>query len=500
MSIASHGKPLAGNYTSLGYRAAQIARTGGRAVAPAGSGDYHLRYDRDILVRQSQEFMRDNGLYEGVVNRAVDNIIGAGFTHQARTDDAALNSKIETLWREEFANDPEVRGMDSWYECERLALCQIFVDGDVAALKTTSGQIQMLDSERITSIRRNYFDRRVEDGVELNAVGKPIAFWIADYDKFGYIQKAGAIRYSADDCLFMANRKRISQTRGVPVMTSNFPMFHRINDICDSEAIAWQMLARMALSVNRKDAEVKATLRSGPGANAGASTVPPLAQDRIQEFDYGMIFHAEPGEEIKGIERNLPGSDFPQSITMFIRLLGLPVGFPLELILLDWSKTNYSSARAALEQAFRMFNTWQQRLKARWHTPIYRWKLQQWIDEKRIPDKSDIFKHEWIAPSFPWIDQLKEALAWGERIDRGLATLQQACKSLNQDREEWLTQRKREINEAITAADEINKKNPDAKVPWQIFAGIMAPKQSETKTQALEPEIVPVPEGEKNAA
>lgn len=471
-------KPLAGKYTSsgwqgekLGYRAAKIARESGRPAASGGSGDSHLRHDRDVLVRQSQEFYRDNGLYEGIVNRACDNILGDGFSLQARTDDPATNTAAEKLWREYWLQ-PEARGMDSGYDIERLVLKHLWVDGDIGCIKTNLQLIQLIESERITSNRTSLFERRIEDGVELSGVGRPIGFHVADYDAAGQVQRSKTERYKAEDFLFLSNRQRISQTRGVPVMVSNFPMFHRVNDICDSEAVAWQLLARMAIAISRPNAEQKAFARSDTDPNT--KTSPPDISDRIQDFDYGMIFHAEPGDEIKGIERNVPGSNFTASLTMFIRLLGLPVGFPLELILLDWSQTNYSSARAALEQAFRMFACWQRRLKMNFHAPVYTWKIQQWVAEGRLPNRADIAAHEWITPSFPWIDQLKEAKAWGERLDRGMASLSQAVKSLNQDREEWLKQREREVQDAISVADGLNKKNPGANVDWRMFAGVIA--------------------------
>lgn len=473
-------RPLAlksGSYTCLGYRAAEVERASGRPMSQGGSADQHARYDRAQLVRQSQAFDRDNGIYEGVINRAVDNILGEGFGLQARTDSARFNAQAEQLWQD-FWEDPEVRGVFSGFETESIATRALFVDGDFAVIKTdpalTGGKIQLIESERITWLHNwSNGKARVEQGVRIDSLGRPTGFYIADYNTFGQVIPASAKLYSAEDVIFVANLKRASQTRGVPALVTNFPMFHRIADVCDSEAVAWQLLSRMAIAVLKKsEPEVANQLSEDDPAkiDAGAREL----GERIQDFDYGMIFHGEPGEEIKGIERNVPGSNFTASVTMFLRLLGLPVGFPLELILLDWSKTNYSSARAALEQAFRMFTRWQRRLKRGFYAPIYRWKIQQWIDEGRLPNRSDAFAHEWISPSFPWIDQLKEAEAWGMRIDRGLSTHAEACKSLNKDRGDWLLMRRREIEESIQTANEVNAKYPNANVDWRQFAGMAA--------------------------
>ncbi len=497
--MATRASLKQGSYTQLGYRAAEVARLSGRPAATGGSADFHTRYDREQLVRQSQSFDRDNGLYKGVINRAVDNIIGDGFALQARTGDEETNKKIERLWAD-FCVEPEVRGLHSWWQIERMVIRSLWVDGDIGGIKTDSGRVQVIEAERLAGGRRASNEARdsgaIEQGVELDSLGRPIAYWVSGYDPIsGQVRKQNAKRIAAADYLYIANLDRPSQTRGVPVMVCNFPMFHRINDVCDSEAIAWQLLSRLAIAITKKDGPAVATTISEADPDRVDATAKDISS-RIQDLDAGTIFQGDLGEEIKGIERNLPGSNFTASVTMFLRLLGLPVGFPLELILLDWSKTNYSSARAALEQAFRMFQCWQRLLKARWHTPIYVWKIQQWIDAGELTVIPDIFKHEWISPSFPWIDQLKEAEAWGIRIERGLATHAEAQKSLNKDRGDWLDVRKDEIEGAIKTAEELNKKYPGANVSWQIFAG-MADAKPATTPPAAQPQ--PEEKEEKNA-
>jgi lambda family phage portal protein len=499
MNQRADHKSKVGSYTSLGYRAAQVERESGRPLAQGGSADFHSRYDREQLVKQSQQFDRDNGIYQGCINRSVDNTIGNGFSLQGRTADEAFNTKAEALWRD-YWKSPEIRNLMCGWQVERTALRCVFVDGDLGTIKTKGGKIQCIESERIRKGSTTPgTGNRIEQGVEINDTGTPVKFHVANYSPNGGITSKTS-PYSPDDFIYVANLQRFTQTRGIPALVSNFPMFHRINDVCDSEAIAWQILARLAIAVETDAAgqiglNVSQVNPAGPDANK----VPDV---RVQDFDYGTIFYGSKGSKIGGIERNLPGANFPASITMFLRLLGLPIGLPLELILLDWSKTNYSSARAALEQAFRMFTCWQNLLKERWYSPIYTWQVQRWIDAGLLPRIADPFKHEWIAPSFPWIDQLKEAQAWGERIERGLSTQEQACKSLNQDRAEWLQTRGREIKEAIEAARKLNEEFPGSCVDWRIFAGLKpiassAPTQAEPQKPDYMPDMPEMPSGDE---
>jgi capsid protein len=256
-------------------------------------------------------------------------------------------------------------------------------------------------------------------------------------------------------------------------------MLHRINDVCDSEAIAWQLLARIAVSVTRDKGK---ELGFAGSKQDTAKTDDELAA-RLTELDYALIFHGNVGDEIKGIERNLPGKNFSESLVMFLRLLGLPLGLPLEIILLDWTKSNYSQSRAVLEQAFTSFIGRQYKIADFGMTPVYEWWLEEDIKNNEYKkfklDASLIYDHDWIKPSFPWLDQLKEALAWCEKLDRGLATHQLACKSLNSDRDDINLAREAEIRGAIEIVKKI-KTDTGIDVPWQHFCGLEVPGGSKS--------------------
>lgn len=457
----------------FGYKAAKDYRESGSPMGSGGSADSHTYIDLATMRIESQEFDRDNPLYHGIVNRAIDNILGDGFSLQGRTGNKTLNRELEKLWRE-YGHAPEVRQMVSWWQLERMALRAMMVEGDHGGIKTKTGRLQCIEAEQITGSRTT---PNIVQGVEMTPLGQPLAYWVAPYGQrmgASYLNASAAKRKKAEDFVHLINPLRTSQTRGVPAMVSNFSMFHRISDVCDSEAIAWQIAARFAMISNREelgasDGTEGTDEDTNPGSGTGISS-------RRQDMQQGIFFNADPGETLQPIERKIPGQSFPQSLTMFIRLLGLPVGLPLELILLDWSKTNYSSARAALEQAFRAFKCWQRVLKARWHSPIYTWQISRWTQRggplARWRGRDDLLKHEWIAPSFPWIDQLKEAQAWGERMDRGLTTYAEALKAAqNQDREDVIDVRANEVRDAIGIAKKLTAET-GVEVPWQIFAGL----------------------------
>lgn len=473
--------PLGPALVSLGYHAAQTMRERSGGLPSGGSGDAHLTPDRDALRRTSQEFERDNGLYIAIVERAIDNILGQGFGFQARTPDAEINQKIEQELWPAFCEAPEVRGIFDWDELVSHVATRWFVDGDIGAiLLRDAPQIQLQESEQIVSPGTGSGARdkaaaaggRIVDGVELDRLGKPVGYWVAQYGDSGQV-KGQRRRIEAENFLFLANRLRPSQTRGVPPMQSNFATFWRMNDIFDSEAAAWQILSRFAVAIQRKDA---AELALATSDEAQSGEQPPTLAQRVHDVGNAVIFHGEPGEEIRGVERNIPGANFTESVRMFVRLVGLPMGLPLELILLDWSEANYSSSRAQLEQAYIRFRRRQSQLRRFWHQPLYRWLVKRWVADGELPAIDGIERHEWIMPPFPWIDLLKEAEALGMGVDRGISTYGDALKMRNKDRVTVISDRAVEIDQAIATARALETKYPGVQVDWQHFAGLLPPK------------------------
>lgn len=488
--LLSPAMKLQGSYDHLGYRAATLDRETGRA-ATGGSGDYHLRQDRELLGRIAQRFDRDNGIYEGILSRFCDAVLGPdGFTLHPETGNDRLDAKISGDWSE-FAEAPEVRGSFDWLECQRIALRGIANDGDSSAIITNREQFRFVEAEEIVApsklapaLKGKGRGNLIDQGVELDPLGAPVAYYLAPRTPYGTVQPSRAKRIAARDAanepifVFAANRKRFSQTRGVPVMTSSFANVHRLNDTIDSEAIAWQTLAKFAVAIEREKSAELAFGESKLDKRAKASGGDADLTKRFAEVEAAIMFFANPGEKITPIARNLPGRDFPESVRMFLRLIGLPLGIPLEVILLDYSKSNYTSSRAALEQAFRMFVAWQRWLKRKWYTPLYRGWLRWKIAAGRYPDRPQVRKHSWGSPEFPWVDHLKEAQAWGQRLDRGLATQTMALKSINLDFKAYIEKRGSELEAAIKAAKAIEAKYPGVIVPYQLLAGIPASKQA----------------------
>lgn len=453
-----------------GYGVAETLRESGRALPITQSSDAHARYDLELIRAESQRLDRDNAIAQAMMTRVCDVVLGDGCKLQAKTPDAGLNRAIEALWAE-WWGCPEVRGMDGGASLERLLLRHYLVDGDVLVyLDNGPGLIQIIPADQIkgpggVGVQPNSDGTAIEQGVALDRLRRPTQFYVAPVDAQGWISTA-AEPLPAEKCIFLANRRRVDQTRGEPVMQSAFPMLHRINDVCDSEAAAWQLLSRLAVKILRKDAGQQAF---------GTSQVDDGATDadiatRYHDIGSAIIFHGEPGEDIGPIDHSMPGANFVESLKMFLRLLGMPLGFSLEFTLLIWSDTNYSSGRASIKQVERNCRPYRNALRAAM-SRIYRWKLEQWATDKLIP-ASAISAHAFHFHPYPFIDPQKEAQAQTDAIKSGLTTLTREALQNGDEFADVLAERARDLADIAEAVRKHNTAYPDAPVTIADFMPI----------------------------
>jgi capsid protein len=440
------------------------------------SGRREMQYDRDALVQISRELYRKNPIYYGMVNTAVDYIIGTGHKLQCISTNKRQQKTadlVEDLWND-FMFSPEIRGMLTGDEMQAMVMQELLLCGDTAAIKIAGeGKVQLIESEQIAGRKTAGYD----DGIKTDSFGRILSFNVCPY-KSGYISVKVGTEKQAQDVIFLASFDRPSDVRAMPVCQASFPMIHRIDDVCNAEAIAWQTLARFAVAITAETARSDGF--QGSVSDATLTTDQSTLTDRVSDLGYALLFNGKVGEKIEGISRNIPGKDFPQSIRTFLRLLGLPMGLPLELTFLDWTESNYSQSRAVLEHCKRRFARWQRTFQQGFLDKLLEWKLRQWIAEGKLSNIP--LTHSWIGPAFPWLDPLKEAEAMGKQMELGISTLHEVLSMQGKDYDAVMAMREREVDKAV----ELVKKyqSMDIDVPIELFCGLPYPNKSSNQNKS----------------
>ena len=160
--------------------------------------------------------------------------------------------------------------------------------------------------------------------------------------------------------------------------------------------------------------------RGGAGAKLGKRTVEAQTdgfERTIEDIAPGMMISGEPGETLSGFSPRVPNPEFFPHVKMILQLVGINLGLPLVLVLLDASETNFSGWRGAVDQAKLGFRHNQQFMIGRFHRPVYLWKLAQWLSGDAVLRRQAatlgkaFYKHHWHTPTWPYVEPMKDAKA-----------------------------------------------------------------------------------------
>jgi lambda family phage portal protein len=353
---------------------------------------------------------RRSALFSGMLDRAVDNIFGADFDFIPRTEDREVNRRLKTYITRRMQPEAfDATGMMGFVEACHIALRAIWNDGETLWVKRPDGTVMPFEADQINTPTSR--PALVTLGVEKTAAGRPAALYI---DQRGHANDSGTISASAvksarlpmQQAIWAVFRKRYGQTRGLPVIAAALNAYGRLNNYLDYESLAAEGAAMLGLKITREPTDESL---AGVGDNTDAATGATF--DKIQKFEPFSVWDLLPGEDVGMVNSNRPGDAFTPYTQMMCRIVGVAVGFPIELMLMDFSAGNFSSQRMALEEARRSFRRWQQFCHRKLCMPWYRWQIARGVASGELPAREDIFKANVQWPGWPYIEPYKEANA-----------------------------------------------------------------------------------------
>jgi lambda family phage portal protein len=462
------------------------------------SPDSEINPFRDRMVARNRDLVRNDGWAAGGITRILDNTIGSNFRLSANPDYRALavltgNKAFDAVWAEEFRRAAEARWRmfaedigryndltRHWTVSQqmRLAFRHKLVDGDSLMVtywkpgRVGYGRAQyattflLVDPDRLSNPMQQMDTKYLRGGKEIDDDGVAIAYHIRKaqqndwYNAIESMQWERVLREDPDGWLRVIHDyepDRAGQNRGTGVFT---PVIQR-----------FKMLARYY------GVELQAaTIASIFGTFVTSPFDPALVQDALdgdQELNnYQQLrtdFHKErpallngarvptlaPGEEIKSVASAHPHSGFSEFAHEMLRTFAAAIGLSAEQITQDWSKTNYSSARAALLESWKTLTRRTSDFKVGTATPMYSCFLHEAMDRgdlplpRNAPDfveaRTAYSKCDWLGVARGWVDPVKEKQGAILGMDAGLSTLQRECAEQGLDYEEVIEQRAREV-------------------------------------------------------
>ena len=445
--------------------------------APA---DADLLPDQDLLVARSRDLDRNNGVAAGAFQTLQDNAVGIGLRLSSMPDYRALGKTldwseawtrdVESLWRawsETCACD--AGGKMNFASMTQLVFRSALQNGESLALPLWMPRndtpfntcIQLVETDRLSNPRFAFPSLTLRGGVEMDLYGKPLAYYIRTFgDAVGlmyYTYGALAVEweripaetsFGRKRVLHILAQERVDQTRGKPLLAPVIEQFRMLDSYQRTElqsAIVNSLVAGI-IETPLDPASLTELMGGDPNKYLAAK-----GDYRIQ-LEGGTFIPLYPGDKMTPFTPSRPAPQFSNFVEAVSRQIGVACGLPYELVMKDFSKTNYSSARAALLEAWRFFTNRRQWLATYWAAPVYKLWFEEAVNAGLI-DAPDYYANQayylrakWIGPGRGWIDPVKEAEAAQIRMSTMISTLELECAEQGLDWNEVLEQRALEMS------------------------------------------------------
>lgn len=458
-------------------------------MPPAGSADTDLIPELDILVPRARDLHRNNGFASGAVQTLKDNIIGSQIRLSAKPDIRILG------WDREAANDWS-SNVESWYrtwanttECDAgrsmsllgltvQALGGAIVNGDAIGIvhwlprsdAMWGTRLQVVEADRLQTPPHLSHRDDIRGGVEVDKYGAPIAYWIRKHhpgDALGRLGFIAAVANASDferipaftkwgrrRVIHLHDKERSGQSRGKPVVTAVMKEFRNLGKFSDAKLKSAIVNALVAAFVESDlDPQSIADMFT-TAARDGNTSVQDYWRNSVGAYrttlQGGAVIPLPLGAKVSAFNPGQPDAAFEPFMRNALRQIAAGMNIPYELLAKDFSQSNYSSARAALLEAWRFFQSRRRWLIDYWLNPIYELWFEEAANTGRVsaPDyyqkKSAYLGCRWVFSGRGWVDPVKEAQAAGLRMHYGLSTLEAECAEQGEDWEEVVEQRARE--------------------------------------------------------
>lgn len=177
----------------------------------------------------------------------------------------------------------------------------------------------------------------INNGVEVNSDGVPVAYWILKADPDNNLD--GMVddlyeRIPAEQVIHVFYPEDVNQTRGEPWLAAGLPVFHKLR--------RWDEAQIAAATVAAKFAAVLVNLN--PGIVEASNKILPST---VQAINDGQILVPPPGYEPRQIDPKQPnanGADFRRDQ---LTAATMPTGVPADIATGDASRANMAAQRYA---------------------------------------------------------------------------------------------------------------------------------------------------------
>lgn len=482
--------------------------------------DTLVNADKPMADARGVDLAMNDGYIFGAVHTSRDSIVGSQYMVNSQVDWEMVRDILETSapewakgikvteeWGEKFQAHVErlfnlaSNSSDRWLDAAgrntltgqlRLAIATHLMKGEVLATvewlradnRPFNTAIQLVDPSRLCNPDCQADSRTLRAGVELDPDwGRPVAYWIRNgypldmyNNDYKWKRVPAAKPWGRKQVIHICEQFAIDQTRGISELVSAMKetrMARKYRDVVLQNAVLSATYAAALETELPRD--MIATMMGAPGTNETAvQNAVGAWMSGLHEFQSGAgdikidgvrmpILY--PGTKLNTKSLGTPGgvgTTFEESLS---RNIAASLGLSYEQFSRDFSKTNYSSARASMGETQKRMDAKKKLIADAFATDVFAVWMEEQISKGLLPlpdgcdaqqfasmfylpmMKEAIISCSWIGASRGQIDELKETQAAILRINSGLSTREKESARLGEDWRYMLRQQAREKRE-----------------------------------------------------
>lgn len=448
---------------------------------------------------------RDMGRNEGVIHGAValhrDNIVGSQFRliYQPDMDYLSyMNAGFNSSWLETAQDVIEARfrliadsnrcwldaqGVNTFTGQIRLAVGVFTLSGEYIGTVEYDGDkrrpvgtnLQIVNPDRLCNPDGVTDSVVLRRGIERTQSGKPIAYNFLLSDKYTPYIDAQHFRWKRVPAELNWGRKQVihiyeteqpDQSRGLADMVAalkEIQMFKQFKEIVLQSAVVNATYAAtieselpataIANALGDADGNVSQAVYAAYKAHMGGLGAWMSEANNVR-IDGAMIPQLYPNTKLNMLPVKTAGGVGTDFEAALLRHICAGLGLSYEALSRDFSKTNYSSARAALGVQRQFMESRKKHLADRLASEVFTLVMEEFMADGEIPmprgvgadffyadrgiAKEALCRCEWIGSGAGQIDEVKETEAAALRIRSGLSSWRIECSRLGFDvRQVW---------------------------------------------------------------
>ncbi|HHR5701175.1 TPA: phage portal protein [Klebsiella michiganensis] len=473
------------------------------------SPDNEINIYRDRIVSRMRDLARNDGWASGTITRVLDNAVGANYRPIFKPDYRMLrlitgNKAFDATWADEYgkvieahwrswANDPgrycDVERKQTVSQMLRLGFRHKLLDGDSLLilqyrrdrLGPGRGQyattVQVVDPDRLSNPQQNFDMPNIRGGVEIDADGAPVAYhireahigdWWSGAKTMTWQRIPRETSWGRPIVIHDFDMERGSQHRGVGILA---PIVQRLKMLIKYDESELEAAILNAIFGAYVESPYDAQMVSSALGDTGFGDGNELSAYQTQRTEYyqdkrlnlqngARIPHLFPNEKIVTLDAARPTSNFDGFESAVLRNIAAATGLSTQQVTQDWSDVNYSSARAAMLEAWKTLTRRRDDFATGTAQPVASAFVEEIHSIESLPlpsgapdfleAKAAYCRARWMGPGRGWVDPVAEKKGAILGLDAGLSTLEmEVAENAGEDWEEVMDQRKREIDACL---------------------------------------------------